>query len=248
MMSINTLGGDRGDEDTNGSSDQRRGISHGRETLRLDEVRHLLGESVEMGLDVVFQDEAGQGAGGLVLVGHLGQHEDEVRVEVGEAVELLQLLLHLALDLRVGRLRLAEQLEDLGQALLLRPPIHAGGGGGGGTAGGLEGCVIRWGGRPGRGWRGRRVTGGWRDVGWVVSWVEWRVLGTLMPAFPVPGSLDRLSWSRFVPLQCCQVFTEPGCQNLKIWVPKDAKFSGAHFQPHHSTPGAFYCIFINKQN
>ena len=46
------------------------------------------------------------GPGGVVLARHLGQHVDEVIVEVGILVQLLQPLLHLPLRRRVGALRL----------------------------------------------------------------------------------------------------------------------------------------------
>ena len=92
-----TFGRDRGDEDSDGGPDERGGVSDGAEALALDEGGDLLGEGPEVRLHVVLEDEAGEGARRLVLVRHLGEHVDEVRIEVRVTVELLQLLLHGAL-------------------------------------------------------------------------------------------------------------------------------------------------------
>ena len=46
-----------------------------------------------MGLHVVLKDQATEGAGGVVLVGHLGEDVDQVVIEVWVLVQLLKSLL-----------------------------------------------------------------------------------------------------------------------------------------------------------
>ena len=99
------LAGYCGDEDAHGGPDEGAGVPHGGETLRLDEHRHLGGELGEVRLDVVLEDEAGQGPGGVILVGHLGQDIDEIIVKVRILIELLKLGLNFSLCGRVGTLR-----------------------------------------------------------------------------------------------------------------------------------------------
>ena len=69
--------------------DQRRRIAYGRETLVLDEEGNVVRELGEVGLHVVLEYQAGQGPGGIVLVGHLGEDVDEIVVEVWILIELL---------------------------------------------------------------------------------------------------------------------------------------------------------------
>ena len=150
----------RGDKYADGGPDERGGVAHRVEALRADEVRHLRGERPQVRLHVVLEDEAGERSRGLVLVGHLGQHVDQVRVEVRVAVQLLQLVLDGALRRGVGGLGLAEELQDLGQALILGTPVHGAGGGGG--AGGRHRGVLRRGQGEAEGF-GR---GGWGRRAW----------------------------------------------------------------------------------
>ena len=92
-----TFGCDRCDEDSDRGPDERGRVSDGAKALALDERGDLLGEGPEVCLYVVLEDEAGERARRLVLSRHLGEHVDEVRIEVRVTVELLQLLLHGAL-------------------------------------------------------------------------------------------------------------------------------------------------------
>ena len=50
-----------------------------------------------MGLHVVLEYQAGEGPGGVVLGGHLGEDVDEIVVEVWILIELLQLGLDFSL-------------------------------------------------------------------------------------------------------------------------------------------------------
>ena len=82
QKSKTTFGRDGGDEDADGGPDQGRGVSQGVEAFQPDELGHLLREVVEMRLHIVLEDETRKGAGGLVLLGQLGQHIDQVGVKV----------------------------------------------------------------------------------------------------------------------------------------------------------------------
>lgn len=48
-----TFGRDGGNEDANGGPDEGRGIAHGVETFRPNEVGHVARESVKMRLDII---------------------------------------------------------------------------------------------------------------------------------------------------------------------------------------------------
>ena len=128
-------------------SDQRGRIPHCWEALGLDENGDLCGELVEVGLHIVLEDQATEGAGGVVLVSHLGEDVDQVVVEVWVLVQLLQSLLHFPLCCCVWTLWLLqhglrhepsmwisgivakevsylEKLQYLAQAILGGNPVH----------------------------------------------------------------------------------------------------------------------------
>ena len=119
-----TFRSDCGDENADSGSDERRLVPDGLEALGLDEGRDILGELVEVSLDIVLEDETGQRSGGFILRPQLGQNVDQVAVEVRVSVELLELLLHGSLRRCVRTLGLSKKLQDLLETTLFWLPIH----------------------------------------------------------------------------------------------------------------------------
>ena len=77
----------RCDQDANGCPDQGGGVSNCLETSFLEVDRHVRWELVEVRLHIVLKDETGQGAGRYILSPLLGQHVQQVTVEIRELNE-----------------------------------------------------------------------------------------------------------------------------------------------------------------
>ena len=79
-----------------GGSDQLARVAYAEQALALYELFAVVGEFVEEGLGVVFEDEPAQGSRRVVLAVEFGQYEYKIVVEVGILVELFQSLLFIA--------------------------------------------------------------------------------------------------------------------------------------------------------